>query len=537
MIAGREAVLPRIRPEELEELACEHGFGISPDELPEYLALTELVLGVLDGLDGPDPRTPAVDAVAPARRDLGRQPGPGEDPYNAVVRWCLVESEPEGPLSGLSVACKDSISIAGVPMTCGSRILESYVPARDSVVVERILGAGGRIVAITNMDDLAFSGGGDTSCYGPTLCPFDQTRTAGGSSSGSAAALWYEGVDLSVGTDQGGSIRVPAAWCGALGLKPTHGLVPYTGLAGIDQTFDHAGPMARTVEGLAALLSVIAGKHPSDPRQREVPASDYRLAVAQAPDELGGIRIGVVAEGFGAEVGCDDRVGIAVREATERLRALGAELVELSLPEHVRCGDIAFAGFVEGMTALLAGGGNGYHWAGRYAPDLALALRDGLTHRAGALPPQLKLVLAVGTHLRRRYRGAVYARAQNLRPWLRAAHDRALADVDVLLLPTTPGLPHPVAPELGLADRVGRGWAVLANTYPTDMTGHPALTVPAADVDGLPVGVMLVGRHFDDARLLALARSYEQHYGWLPARSPAPAVTVPATDRRVMGDR
>ena len=150
------------------------------------------------------------------------------------------------------------MALAGVPMTCGSRILEGYVPSRDAVVVERLLTAGAEIVAITNMDDLAFSGGGDSSAYGATLCPFDLERTAGGSSGGSAAALWYEGVDAGLGTDQGGSIRVPAAWCGVVGLKPTHGLVPYAGIVGIDRTFDHAGPMARSVEAAARLLDVIA---------------------------------------------------------------------------------------------------------------------------------------------------------------------------------------------------------------------------------------------------------------------------------------
>jgi amidase len=218
---------------------------------------------------------------------------------------------------------------------------------------------------------------------------------------------------------------------------------------------------------------------------------------------------------------------VAVREAAGRLGALGATLVQISLPDHLRCGDVAFAGFVEGMAALLASGGNGFHRSGRYAPDLALALRDGLAGRPGDLPPQIKLVLMLGSHLGGRYRGALYARAQNLRPWLRAAYDRALADLDALLLPTTPGLPHPVAPGLGLANRVRRGWAVLANTYPTDMTGHPALTIPAAEAAGLPVGVMLVGRRFDDARLVGLARSYERAHGWLPATGPATEAARP----------
>src|SRR5207245_4769319 len=152
--------------------------------------------------------------------------------------------------------------------------------------------------AVTNMDDLAFSGGGDSSFYGPTLNPFDPARTAGGSSGGSAAALHYGRVDVSIGCDQGGSIRVPAAWCAVLGLKPTHGLVPYTGIAGIDQTFDHCGPMGRSAADVAALLQAIAGQDESDPRQRDVPAADYVHAGAEAPDETEGVPRGVAAGGF-----------------------------------------------------------------------------------------------------------------------------------------------------------------------------------------------------------------------------------------------
>ncbi len=487
------------------------GFRIADAEAAEYLELTEFLLRVLDGL-APEPGAPTP---LPGR-DPGRAPTPGEDPLNAVVRWCRVEPDREGILTGKRIALKDSIAVAGLPMTCGSSIFDGYVPERDAIVTQRILAAGGEIVAITNMDDLAFSGGGDTSRYGSTLCPFDRTRTAGGSSSGSAAALWYDGVDLAVGTDQGGSIRVPAAWCGAVGLKPTHGLVPYTGIVGIDQTIDHAGPIARSVADTALLLQAIAGWHEDDPRQPEIPAVDYLGAVADAPDDLEGIRIGVLTEGFGEAVGADDGLVQAVRRAVERFEELGAELRELSIPEHLQAGGAAFATFIEGMTALIAGGGNGYHWPGRYAPDLARALDQGLAERGDELPPQVKLTLVVGAHLQAHYRGAVYAQAQNLRPGLRAGYDRALRDVDALLLPTTPGWPHPDDPSLSISERVTRGWAVLANTYPTDMTGHPGLTIPAAEGGGLPAGVMLIGRRFDDARLLALARTYERRHDWLP---------------------
>jgi amidase len=397
-------------------------------------------------------------------------------------------------------------------------LLQDFVPAEDSVVADRILRAGGEVAAITNMDDLAFSGGGDSSWYGPTLNPWDHGRTAGGSSGGSAAALFYDGFDVSIGGDQGGSIRAPASWCGVLGLKPTHGLVPYVGITGIDQTFDHCGPMARTTADLAALLQAIAGKDESDPRQRDVPDEDYLAATARPADSLAGTRLGVVAEGFSAEAGVEPPTAEAVREVIEQLRGLGAETVEVSLPEHLQAGGIAFIGFVEGMTNLMESGGNGYSWPGRYWEDLAPALHAGLQEHAQELSAQLKATLVAGRWLRRRYGGALYAKAQNLKPWLRGAYDRALGGVDALVLPTTPWRAHEVAPDLPLAERVLRGWANLSNTYPTDMTGHPALSLPLAEADGLPVGVMLVARHFGDARLLSLAAACEQALGWRPVR-------------------
>ena len=225
-------MVPRIDPSELPELARGWGFEPSADEAGELLAVAEAVFSVLDMLDEQEPELPApVEAV----RAAGERPRPEEDPLNAIVRWCRVRAEEcEGILSGLRLAMKDSVAIAGIPLTCGSAILQGFVPRYDATVTDRILRAGAEIVCITNMDDLAFSGGGESSWYGPTRNPFDPERSAGGSSSGAAAALWYDGIDLAVGCDQGGSIRAPASWCGVVGLKPTHSLVPYTGIAGID---------------------------------------------------------------------------------------------------------------------------------------------------------------------------------------------------------------------------------------------------------------------------------------------------------------
>jgi amidase len=509
-------VIPRISPAELHEVARSWGFTVEDAEAEQLLAVAEAVFQAFDLLDSQ--QAPVVEPVA-AVRDPGRRPAEGEDPLNAIVRFCRVRAEGhEGVLSGKRIASKDAVAVAGIPLTCGSRVLQGFVPQEDSVVTDRILRAGGEIVAITNMDDFAFSAGGESSWYGPTLNPWDSTRTAAGSSGGSAACLFYDGIDAAVGGDQGGSIRAPSSWCGVVGLKPTHGLVPYVGITGIDQTFDHCGPMGRTTADAAALLQAIAGKEDSDPRQRDVPSSDYVAAVAEAPDSLAGVRLAVVAEGFAEEVGIESATAEAVRETVERLRGLGAETVDVSLPEHLQAGGIAFIGFVEGMTNLMESGGNGYSWPGRYWEDLAPALAEGLREHSHELSPQMKVTLIAGRWLRARYAGALYAKAQNLRPWLCGAYNRALDGVDALLLPTTPWRAHELNPDLPMADRVLRGWANLANTYPTDMTGHAAISLPLAEADGLPVGVMLVGRRFDDARLLALGATCERAFGWEPTR-------------------
>jgi len=514
-------VIPRIQLEELRELSQSWGFTVDDAEAEQLLAVGEAVFQAFDLLESQEP---AFVEPIEAARDAGRAPEEGEDPLNAIVRFCRVRAEGrEGVLSGKRVAVKDAVAIAGIPLTCGSAVLQSYVPAEDSVVADRILRAGGEVVAITTMDDLAFSGGGESSWYGPTLNPWDSGRSAGGSSSGSAASLFCHGIDVAVGADQGGSIRAPASWCGVVGLKPTHGLVPYVGIGGIDQTFDHCGPLARTVAGAATLLQAIAGEDEGDPRQCDVPVADYPAAVAEAPDALTGVRLGVVAEGFGEVVGAEHATVGAVREAIQRLRGLGAEAVDVSLPEHLQAGGIAFIGFIEGMTNLMETGGNGYSWTGRYMQDLPPALSAGLREYAQELSPQMKIALIAGRWLRPRYAGALYAKAQNLRPWLRAAYDRALDGVDALVMPSTPWRAHELSPEPPLADRVLRGWANLANTYPTDMTGHPAISLPLAEADGLPVGVMLVGRRFDEARLLSLGATCERALGWAPQPGPRAA--------------
>ncbi|HEY3685082.1 MAG TPA: amidase family protein [Streptosporangiaceae bacterium] len=512
--------------DQLAALSDRLGLGLSDAELGSYATMADIMLAGLDPTDLDPP--PAPDPAT--RRSAGRRPAPGEDPLNAVVRWCDVAGAPGGALAGLRIAVKDSVPVGGVPMTAASRVLRGYTPAEDAIVTERLLGAGARVVAITNMDEFALSGGGDTGCYGPTLTPYDTGRTAGGSSGGSGAILAYPGVDAAIGTDQGGSVRVPAAWCGVLGLKPTYGLVPYTGALGLDATIDHAGPMARDAATLARVLAAIAGPDPREGRyRREVRVADYADAVASGAgaSSLDGLRLGVVRQGFGAEVGAQDEVVAACRAAVERLRDAGAEIVDVDLPEHARPGAGGFAVTFEGFLANMESGGNGSQREGRYPTGLARALGPALARHGSELGASVKSHLLLGAYLRERYNGVAYAGASHLRGLQRAAYDAALADVDLLVMPTTPNLPHEVDPDLDPVTRALRGWANLTNTSPINGTGHPALSLPLADHDGLPVGVMAVAPYFADDRLLAFAATCENLLGWRPALPSFPAPAGP----------
>ena len=512
----------RVRRDELSEIAQRSGFDLTPHEVDEYLIILNDMFDTLSDIEGrlPELLLPADDTAV--SRDPGRSPSPGEDPLNAVIRWCSVKGETSGTLSGKRFGLKDNIAVAGFPMTAGSNVLENYVPEQDATVVTRLIEAGAEIAAILNLEDFAWSGGGETSAFGPVLNPFDLTRTAAGSSGGSAAALFYDDIDVTLGTDQGGSVRIPASWCGVLGLKPSRGVVPYTGALSIEHTADYLRPLSRNVIDMAVTMDVISGPDRWDPRQAGVPSlPGFAKVVDNAPETLGGITIGVLREGFLFEHEPNTADGTletaqAVRGCVERFRSLGAGVVDVSVPEHELGGLIQFPAFVEAQNALLWGFGNGYQVGGRYSPALARAMGEGMELRADLLPPTIKSILIIGNYLRERYFSWYHAVAKNYMPRLTAAYDRVLSDVDYLLMPTAAFYAHKARPDASVSERVLRGWAMVTNTGQFNMSGHPALSLPAAEADGLPVGVMLVAGQLKDAALLSVARTYERAHGWLP---------------------
>lgn len=527
---------------DLQAAAERLGIGFTPDEESDAVALANWMLNQVDDFMQLSPVFTGPRDPLPGTRRIVGQPTSEDDPLNAIVRWVDVAAETAAQtsslLAGRNIVLKDLISVAGMPLTGASRHLDGYVAEEDAPLVTRILEAGGRIVAFTNMEGMAFGGGGESGCFGASRNPFDQTRSTSGSSGGSAAALFYDGIDIAFGTDQGGSIRQPAAWCGVVGLKPTHGLVPYTGILSHDPTIDHVGPMARTTAEVAAALEAVAGWSADDPRQASHlnrAAGGYVAAVAKAPASLAGKRIGVLQEAL-VDDGSAERGAVLAgfRKAQEQFANLGAEVVEVSIPSHAVAGPIMFAIMLEGIAATLHGFGEGFHWSGRHSVGLRRAFGERLPELGDQMPPAYRIAASVGEYLRTREFGTVYATAQNVAATLRAEYDAAFGDIDTIIAPTTPGVAMPLLPDAGMLERQLRsftmGSTLGADTPAHNLTGHPALSIPALEVNGLPAGLMLVGPHDADGALLRTARVWEREFGWQPAVAPLGMPRAPISE-------
>ncbi|MDA0229635.1 MAG: amidase [Proteobacteria bacterium] len=501
--------LRRPSKENLKDISERHHLQLTEAELESYY---DVVCGVMESYDVldqiPDPVRPLTEAI----RQVGARPEPEDDPLNGVVRLCSVKAinSGGGALSGKTIGLKDTISVAGIPMTCASRLLYDYTPDGDATVVKRLLEAGGHITHILNTDDFGFAGTGHTSAYGPTHNPVNPNHHPGGSSCGSAIAIAENRVDLTLGGDQGGSIRIPAAWSGIVGLKPSHGLIPYTGIVGFDLSIDHIGPMTKDVADTALMLSVLAGADDTciDPRQpTTVETQDYMAALGGGAK---GLKVAVVEEGFGHEGVSTREVDIAVREAAKRLAALGAEVESVSIPYHRRGLPIWNAVAIEGATDNLYRGGVVYQTKGLYNPRFITHLSRAIQTNGGDFSPTAKMGILVGHYMREQYQGAFYARAQNMARVLSSEYDKVLATHDILLMPTTPQQAHHTLPSVE-EDRmsyVSNALNMVQNTAPINLTGHPSISVPCQGVSGLPVGLMLTGRWMDDATVLRAANAY-----------------------------
>jgi len=493
--------------DDLAAIAAALGLSTTAKDWPELSRLTAtMILGLHRRLD--ELEDPPLAIKYP--RTAGWRPTAAENRFGG---WCWraeIKGAESGLLAGKSVAIKDNVGVAGLPMVNGSQILEGFIPDADATVVTRILDAGGTIAGKAVCENLCVSSGSHTSASGIARNPHDPARTPGGSSSGSAALVAAGDVDMAVGSDQAGSVRIPASWSGIYGLKPTYGLIPYTGACSQEMTLDHLGPMARSVGDIARLLEAIAGPDGLDPRQPADTMPDSYVAALESSPR--GLRIGVVREGFGWTGLSEPDVDDAVREAASAFARLGCRVGEISIPWH-RDGVVIWNAIcLEGATAhLLDGNSVGGNWKGYYPAALAEAVARGRAARGGELPINVELIMLAGNYLRKKYNGRYYAKARNLSRKLSAAYDDALGAYDLLVMPTVATKAPPIPPP-GVSDAefLARAYDGVVNTSPFDVTGHPAMSVPCALSAGLPVGMMLVGVRGAEATIIRAAAAFER---------------------------
>ncbi|MEY2645748.1 MAG: Asp-tRNA(Asn)/Glu-tRNA(Gln) amidotransferase subunit GatA [Cyanobacteriota bacterium] len=411
--------------------------------------------------------------------------------------------EPLPPLAGVPLAIKDNLCTRGVRTTCSSRMLESFVPPYESTVTERLWGAGAVLLGKTNLDEFAMGSSTETSYFGPSRNPWNPDKVPGGSSGGSAAAVAAGECVASLGSDTGGSIRQPAAFCGVVGLKPTYGRVSRYGLVAFASSLDQVGPFTTSVADAAELLQVMAGADPRDSTCLKAPVPDYCAALSQP---VAGLRVGIVRECFEAD-GLDPQVKASVLAAAAQLEALGCELVDVSCP---RFNDGIATYYViapsEASANLARYDGVKY---GHRAADAASLAEMTARSRAEGFGDEVQRRILIGTYaLSAGYVDAYYKKAQQVRTLIRRDFDRAFETVDVLLTPTSPTTAfgfgaHSEDPlAMYLADLL---------TIPANMAGLPAISVPCGfDGGGLPIGVQLITGVLQEERLLQVAHHYEQ---------------------------
>jgi aspartyl-tRNA(Asn)/glutamyl-tRNA(Gln) amidotransferase subunit A len=455
------------------------------------VAVAEAYLARIDALD---PRVGAYltlmrdEALAAARLSEAR--------YRA--------GRPVGPLDGAPLALKDVFCTRGVRTTCGSKILKSFVPPYDATLVDRLRAAGAVILGKTNMDEFAMGSSTEHSAFHVTRNPWDLTRVPGGSSGGSAAAVAGGLAAGAFGTDTGGSVRQPAAFCGVVGLKPTYGRVSRYGLVAFASSLDHVAPFGLDIVDTALLLGAVAGHDPLDATSVAAPVPDYVAALAGG---VQGLRIGVPDEYFGA--GLDPEIERAVRVAIDVLRELGATIERVSLPstEHgVATYYVVAPAEASSNLARYDGVKYGLRVPGKDLIDMASRTR------AAGFGAEVKRRIMLGTYaLSAGYHDAYYGQAQKVRTLVRREFETAFARVDLLAAPTTPG----VAFEHGAKSDPLAMYMNDVYTIPASMTGLPAVSVPCGfNAAGLPIGLQLIGRALDEPTLLRAAHAYEQATPW-----------------------
>jgi aspartyl-tRNA(Asn)/glutamyl-tRNA(Gln) amidotransferase subunit A len=421
----------------------------------------------------------------------------------AVAKGATAESLP--PLAGVPIAVKDVLSTKGVPTTCGSKILEPYVPAYDATAIERLEAAGAVILGKANCDEFAMGSSNENSAYGPVRNPISPDRVPGGSSGGSAAIVAAGLAVASLGTDTGGSIRQPGAFCGIPALMPTYGRVSRYGLIAFASSLDRIGPFTTNVDDAATILQIMAGHDPNDSTSAPVPVSDYP---AEARQDLSGMRIGVPEDYFGA--GLDPEVKAKVQASIALLDKLGATRVPLKMPHT----DYAIATYYIVATAEASSNlarFDGVRYGIRVTGNTLMDMYR--TTRETGFGPEVKRRIMLGTYaLSAGYYDAYYLRAQKVRALVARDFSDAFEKVDAIVTPTTP------TPAFKLGEKTADPLQMyLADIYTVtgSLAGVPGMSIPCGKTAaGLPIGLQIFGPHFGEGKILRLARGFEQAGGF-----------------------
>ncbi len=442
------------------------------------------------------------------RAVLDRIDGYGK-PLNAYIAWCaedaleaarkaedvLAHGRPLGPLHGIPVAVKDLFFTSDFPTTAGTRILKDVLPREDATVIRRLREGGAILLGKLNLHELAYGVTSDNPHFGPVRNPWDLKRIAGGSSGGSAAAVAASLCLASLGTDTGGSIRIPAACCGVVGLKPTYGRVSRSGILPLAWSLDHVGPITKGVEDAALLLQVLAGPDPRDLTTSALPVPDYSRLLG---GDLKGVRIGLPRDIFFDPAEADPSVMAAVRKALQVMESVGAGVEEVSVPF------LRHAPAIQFFTLSTEASAN----HGRL-----------LRTRGRELGVDVRRRLEIGEFVA----ATQYVRAQQARRRLTEEFAAVFRQVDLLVTPTLPVAAPPIGEQIVMIHGVQKRLqpTLTRFTNPFNLTGLPAISVPCgADVDGLPVGLQIIGRPFDEATLLRVAYAYQEASSWHPRRPP-----------------
>lgn len=519
-----------VTPETVVSLTLEFGLKEKDENILDYKALLGVFHDCCTEIDSMDDYYPEVDYESFPRQNI-HFPESKDNELNAwgyKVEIKNTKSDGNGLLEGLSIAAKDCIAIADVPMLLGTNFIKEYVPKTDATIITRLLESGAIIKGKAVCENLCHSAASHSAPTGKIQNPFAKGYSSGGSSSGSAALVMSDQVDISWGADQGGSVRIPAGWCGATGMKPTFGLIPFTGCASNEATNDHLGVITKDVLTNAKGLQAIAGSDGIDDRSFGAITSNYYsdLVNLENPKSLKGMKIAILKEGFENKA-VEDRVKMTCMNAVEKFKELGAVIEEVSNPLHSKgaaiwTGISKVGGYLTKMQGTTGRRGLSLN-------DLNEKFLDSIHDQESwdQAFPSTKNIYLNGAYAMKQFPG-IYGKCMNLSRKLKDLYNEILETYDLIIMPTLPSVarPHPdLGPNTTPLSFLGNQLGLASNTSPFDQSGHPALALPCGMLpilDGplansgtkLPVSLQLVGKWFDEGTIYKAAFAWEQSYNW-----------------------